>query len=112
MVYRGAFAPHTLIKFIRGNKMKNFIKISLQFFADDPTPDPNPTPPSDLDALKEAYEKAMSEIRQDLEASQRDLEIARTELKLANERLDRIIDNRDGTTSADAVTANIKKLLK
>lgn len=94
--------------------MKKLIRISLQFFAEDPTPttDPNPAPSSDLDALKVAYENAMTDIRRELEVSQRDLEIARTELKLANERLDRIIDNRDGTTSADAVTANIKKLLR
>lgn len=93
--------------------MKEFVKIPLQFFAEGgdpaPAPAPDPTPAPDpvptLAEITAEYDRKVAELEQKLNK-------ANADLKASNEALNRIIDNRNGVTSADATTERIKKLLR
>lgn len=95
--------------------MKKFVKIPLQFFADggdpEPAPDPAPTPTPEPDPtptlaeITAEYDRKVAELEQKLNK-------ANADLKASTDALNRIIDNRNGATSADATTERIKKLLR
>lgn len=88
--------------------MKKLFKISLQFFGDpDPTtdPTPDPTPDPTLAQITAEYDRKVKELEAQLKK-------ANDDLKASTDALNRIIDNRTDTATADAVTSNIKKLLR
>lgn len=93
--------------------MKTLLKISLQFFADvtdqleqvEQSEQTEQTEQNTLAQITAEYDRKLKELETALEK-------ANADLKASNDALNRIIDNRTSSASADTVTANIKKLLK